>query len=173
MRLLVVRHARAVGEREFARTGAPDDLRPLTGEGAERMRLAAAGLHRLVGEMDVLATSPLARARQTADILVAEFGGPAAVEIDELRPESPAARLVEWLREAGARETVAVVGHEGHLGALVGLLLSGRPDAFVEIRKGGAVLLGLDGGAGRRRGPGDARLLWALTPRQLRTLGGG
>lgn len=171
MQLLVIRHARAESAKAFARTGADDDLRPLTADGAERMRRGAAGLHRLVDELDVLATSPLVRARQTAEILASEFGGPGILEIGELRPTMPPAAFVEWVRDAGAKETVAIVGHETHLSELVGLLLSARPDPIVRIRKGAAVMLELDAYGRDRRGPGGAKLLWSLAPRQLRLLG--
>jgi phosphohistidine phosphatase len=172
MQLLVIRHARAGSAREFARTGANDDLRPLTADGIERMQLGAAGLHRLVDELDMIATSPLVRARQTAEIVTAEFGLPEAIEIEELRPTMPPAAFVEWIQDAGAKETVAIVGHASPLDELVGLFLSGRPDPIVKIRKGAAAMLELDAERKSRRGAGDARLLWSLTPRQLRMLGG-
>lgn len=171
MRLLVIRHARAESAREFAKTGADDELRPLTDDGEDRMRLGAAGLHCIVDEIDVLATSPLVRARQTADILFAEFGAPEVVERDELRPDTPLSAFVQWVRDAGTEETVAIVGHEMHLRELIGLLLTGKADPIVEIKKGAAVMLELREKGAHARGPGSGRLLWALSPRQLRMLG--
>ena len=97
---------------------------------------------------------------------------PEVMEIEELRPTMPPAAFVEWIQDAGAKETMAIVGHDPLLSELVGLLLSGRPDSIVKIKKGAAVMLELDAGGKSRRGPGDARLLWSLTPRQLRMLGG-
>lgn len=172
MRLLVIRHARAESVKEFAKTGAHDDLRPLTGDGRERMRLGTAGLHRLVDEIDVLATSPLVRARETADIIAAEFDAPEIMELDELRPGAPPAAFVEWLQDAGAQETIAIVGHEMHLTELVGWLLAGRTEPIVKIRKGAAVMLELRARGRRRLGPRNGTLLWSLTSRQLRMLGG-
>ncbi|MGH7448064.1 MAG: SixA phosphatase family protein [Longimicrobiales bacterium] len=171
MQLLVIRHARAESVKEFAKTGAADDLRPLTGDGEERMRLGAAGLHRLVEEIDVLATSPLVRTRQTAEIVAAEFGGPGIVELDELRPEATPSAFVEWLQDAGSKETIAIVGHDMQLVTLVGLLLTGTAETVVRIKKGAALLL--DVGERRRGHAGlrSGRLLWSLTPRQLRMLG--
>ena len=66
MKLLLVRHAIAEEREEFERTGEPDDQRPLTSEGRKKMKRAAAGLGELVNKVDILATSPLARAQQTA-----------------------------------------------------------------------------------------------------------
>jgi len=170
MQLLVIRHARAQSVKEYAKTGQSDDLRPLTDEGRERMRSVAAGLHRLVSDLDVLATSPLVRTRQTAEIVAAEFGLTAFAELDALRPESEPGAFVEWAREAGARETIAVVGHDAHLRALVGCVLTGHPVSIVKIRKGGAVMLEVDAGGGRWGG--DGKLLWSLMPRHLRMLAG-
>lgn len=74
MKLLVVRHGAAMDQEEFARTGQSDDLRPLTSDGEKEMRRVAAGLRAEIGALDVLASSPLVRARQTADIVAAAFG---------------------------------------------------------------------------------------------------
>lgn len=172
MKLLIIRHGRAEDAEEFAKTGASDDLRPLTDEGRERMRLSAGGLHRLVDEIDVLASSPLLRGRQTADIVAAEFGAPEVTELEELRPESPPDAFVEWLQDAGAKETIALVGHEPHLSELVGWLLTGRREEVVRIKKGGAAMVELRARGRRRLGSRSGTLLWSLTSKQLRMLGG-
>ena len=65
MRLLIIRHAAAV---ERGTPGLGDDDRPLTPKGKSRFRAAAKGLARIVARPDVLLTSPLPRARQTAEI---------------------------------------------------------------------------------------------------------
>ena len=171
MRLLVIRHARAESDREFAKTGVSDDLRPLTAEGRERMRLGAAGLHRLVSHIDVLATSPLVRSRATAEIVQAEFGGPALTELDALRPGEHASDLVEWIQDAGREETFAIVGHGRQLGGVVGLLITGRASPVVRLRKGAAVMLDVRGHGRGHAGQRSALLLWSLSPRQLRMLG--
>jgi phosphohistidine phosphatase len=70
VKLLLIRHAPAV------RNGSPgtrDHDRPLTPQGRARFRLAARGLARIADRPDVLLTSPLARARATADIAAAAF----------------------------------------------------------------------------------------------------
>jgi phosphohistidine phosphatase len=64
--------------------------------------------------------------------------------------------------------TIAAVGHEPHLSGLVSLLLTGRAGAVIELKKGAACLLDL----GEQPAAGKARLLWALTPAQLRRLRG-
>ncbi len=70
MKLLVMRHAIAMDREEFARSGNPDDLRPLTARGARRMKRVAKGLRAQIESLDHLATSPLTRAVETAEIVV-------------------------------------------------------------------------------------------------------
>jgi phosphohistidine phosphatase len=173
MQLLVIRHARAESVKEFAKTGVSDELRPLTGDGQERMRLGAIGLHRIVDELDVLASSPLVRARQTADIVAAEFAAPEIMELDELRPDGPPDAFAEWLQGAGEEETIAITGHNMQLSELVGWLLTGEAEPIVRIKKGAAVMLKLRAHGQRHRGPRGGTLLWSLAPRQLRMLGEG
>jgi phosphohistidine phosphatase len=167
MKLLVVRHGPAGDREEFAETGKPDDLRPLTDAGRKKVRRAARGLGKLVGSVDVLATSPLTRARQTAEIVAGRLGGVEAVTLSELSPEAAPDALVPWLHSQPAEATVAIVGHEPHLGFVVGWLLTGRHDSFVQLRKGGACLLEFDDPPAA----GGAVLLWAMAPRHLRALG--
>jgi phosphohistidine phosphatase len=116
MRLVIVRHAEAA-------PGEPDELRSLTAEGREQAE-ALGELFRAVGiRPDVVVTSPLLRARQTAAAL--ELGEP---EIDErLAPgASP-----EEMRDAawGRGDTVVVVGHQPDCGRAA-LALSGREAHF-------------------------------------------
>ena len=167
MRLLVIRHAIAEERDAFAATGKPDGQRPLTDEGRKRMKAAVRGLRRVVPKLDVLATSPLVRACQTAEIVAEEYGGPEIRTLDELSPERRPDELLAWLRAQQPGETAAVIGHEPHLGFLVGWLLTGRNDSFVELKKGAAVMLDFDDPPSG----GNAVLAWALPPRQLRWLG--
>jgi phosphohistidine phosphatase len=167
MKLLVIRHAIAEDRDAFAATGLPDAQRPLTDDGRKRMRGAARGLRTLVPRIDVLATSPLVRAAQTAEIVAKAYGGMQARTVPELSPERRPDELLGWLRSHQLGDTVAVVGHEPHLGFLAGWLLTGRNDSFVDFKKGGAVLLQFDDPPSG----GNAVLSWALTPRILRALG--
>jgi len=167
MKLLVVRHAPAESRAAWIAKGRDDALRPLTAAGRRRMREIARGIARAVEPPGALATSPLARARQTADILARAFGIRGPTELEALAPGRRPEALLGWLRGGGRRALAAVVGHEPHLGALVSWLLAGRGSAFVQLKKGGACLLDL----GPRPGPGRSRLLWLAAPAQLRRLG--
>jgi len=167
MQLLVIRHAIAEDREEFAVTGLQDDLRPLTREGRRRMRRAAGGLRRIVPELGVLASSPLARAAQTAEILAGEYGLARWDTWPELAPGVHPSMLVDRLRSLHVEGgPVAVVGHEPDLGELASWLFCGSTQSFVELKKGAACLLEFEGPPD----PDRARLVWLLAPGHLRRL---
>src|SRR5258707_15872816 len=88
MELLIVRHAIAF-ERDRHRWR-DDGARPLSPAGVRRARKAAAGLKEIIKAPDLVLTSPLVRARQTAQILTDVAGWPQAEEVPELSPQAPA-----------------------------------------------------------------------------------
>jgi phosphohistidine phosphatase len=167
MELLVVRHAVAEDREEFAKTGEDDAKRPLTADGRRKFEKGARGLRKIAGGVELVATSLLERATQTADVLEAAWDGKLrAVRLRELEPEADPAALLRWLRRQRRRKLVAVVGHEPHLSRFVEHALAGKASGFVELKKGGACLLDL----GTSPQAGRARLRWLLTAAQLRRL---
>ena len=98
----------------------PDDtLRPLTEHGAAEMKQAMSGLARLGVALDVMLSSPLVRARQTADIVAAALQAkPAIVVVKSLSPGGPQQAVLAELARQARRDHVALVGHEPGLGAL-------------------------------------------------------
>lgn len=167
LRVLIVRHAVAEDRAAFARTGEQDGLRPLTPPGRKKMRRAARGLARVLPRLDALATSPLTRAAQTADILAPQYNGIRPHRLAALAPGKPMGTILAWLAEQPPGRTVALVGHEPGLGAFVSWALTGLRESFVPMKKGGACLLEFseDVKAGR------AALLWAIRPAELRAMG--
>jgi phosphohistidine phosphatase len=168
MDLVIVRHGIAEDREVFARTGKPDEERPLTAAGRKRMRRSALGLRSLVEEIDILASSPLTRAVQTAEILADAFGGVELTILEELVPTARPHRLLDWLERNHAAEVVVVVGHEPHVGSALAWLTSGVDEPFASFKKGGAALIRLAQDAAA----GEAELRWLLTAGQLRRLGG-
>jgi phosphohistidine phosphatase len=164
MQLLVIRHAIAQTRDEFA--GDDDALRPLTTEGRRQMQRAAKGLRRIVGDLDMLGSSPLLRAMQTADIVAEQFTGLDVTTVEALEPERALPAFVTWLRKQRGAERVAIVGHEPHLGTLATWLLTGIDAPHVPLKKGGACLLDFPSLPHK----GGATLHWALTPALLRDL---
>jgi len=163
MKLIVVRHGAAMEREDFAGTGESDDLRPLTDDGTAEMKLIAAGLRAEVETLDVLATSPLVRARETAEIIAEAYGLGDPQIIDSLVPGASFEEFVSWCEGHADKKVIAVVGHEPHLGTLVTWLLAGGNESRVRLKKGGACLLEFDSQPQR----GSGILNWLLTPRQL------
>jgi phosphohistidine phosphatase len=164
MDLLIVRHGIAEDREEFASTEQPDDLRPLTREGKREFTKVARALHGIVPELDLIATSPLVRARQTAELLGERYGVP-VVETDALQPEAAYTKFAALVKRSTSAEVVAIVGHEPHLSGLVAWLI-GDTDARIAMKKGCACLVRFDRAAQR----GAGTLLWLLPPGVLRRL---
>jgi phosphohistidine phosphatase len=116
-----------------------DHERALTDEGRKRLRKAAPVWQRLVATPDVVLTSPLRRARETADVFVEAVGFRGEVRVeDALEPNGAAATAISLLEAESLSGTgaVAIVGHEPHLGYLLGLLLTGHPRLPIPLKKG-------------------------------------
>jgi phosphohistidine phosphatase len=161
MQLLVIRHAKAVDHI----AGESDAARALTPEGRRKMQRAAAGLAGIVPRIDLIATSPLVRARQTAGIVAAAYPEVVRIESDLLAPGGDPQAIGDWLL-ARDDEIIAVVGHEPDLGELVSWMLSGERRSFVAMKKGAVCSLALS----RSPAAGAARLMWLLTAGQLEKL---
>lgn len=168
MKLLIVRHAIAADQLEWAATGNPDYRRPLTDKGRDRMKRNAAGIAAAVDDLDVIATSPFTRAAQTALILDRRFGGVGIVEVEALGSGGSRDDLLEWLAGRDVDSCVALVGHEPDLGWLVAWALGGDQLPALPLRKGGACLLDFPGYPSAGRG----ELKWFLPPGLLRKIAG-
>jgi phosphohistidine phosphatase len=144
----------------------PDDnKRPLTDEGISRMRKAARGLARLGVTVDVVLSSPLVRARQTAEIVAAGLNPrPTLVNIDSLAPDGSYAAIVADLEKHGRKTRIALVGHEPAVGELAARLIGSRHP--LELKKGAVCRIDLD--EIPPGGPGHLR--WLLTPKILSSL---
>ncbi len=164
MDLLIVRHAIAY-DRDPARWH-DDAERPLSPAGIRRARRAAAGLKKLTSRPGRLLTSPLVRARQTAQILIDVAGWPRAEEIQELSPEEPAAAVLTVLARDRSK-VIAVVGHQPGLGQLLAVCLLGAgAELPIEMKKNAVACVSFEG----KPRAGHAALKWLATPRMLRAL---
>jgi phosphohistidine phosphatase len=166
MNLLVIRHAIAEDRARYAQTHADDAGRPLTAEGEKKMRRIARGLRAIVPEVNLLATSPLTRAMQTAAIVARAYERPAPAIVPVLAPAQPIEAVAAWLERQRRHDVVAVVGHEPALSRMVSWLLAGVDRSFLELKKGAACLVACEDTVAA----GSATLRWALTPSQLRGL---
>lgn len=147
----------------------PDDrLRPLTPEGVRRFRESVKGLDKFGVELDIVLTSPLLRARDTATLLASALKPKPSIEqIEALAPGGRHAAVIEAIKtNAKRRRRIALVGHEPDLGEFAARLLGAR--GGVEFKKGAICLIDVD--SATPGGPGTLR--WFLPPRALRALSG-
>ncbi|SRR5712692_6802430 len=144
----------------------PDDAkRPLTEEGILRMRKSVRGLARLGVSCDVVVTSPLVRARQTAEIVAAGLSPrPSLVNAESLSPDGTFAAVIADLEKHTRKTRIALVGHEPSIGELAARLIGSRH--AIEFKKGAVCRIDLE--ALPPSGPGDLR--WLLTPKIMRAI---
>jgi phosphohistidine phosphatase len=120
VQLVIVRHAEAA-------SGEPDELRPLTAEGRKTARALGQRLAQEGVRPDAVLTSPLLRARETAE----ELARPAGLdpEPDErLAPGATADAVRAAVQERG--ETVVVVGHQPDCSRIAAELIDGEEPHF-------------------------------------------
>jgi len=128
-----------------------DADRPLTPEGRKKTLQSAKGLKALDLGIDAVYTSPLPRARQTAEIVVGVLRLPAPEVLDALSPGGSARRLLEGLRNLGAK-TPLLVGHEPLLSTAVSLAVCGGESGAIEMKKAGLAWVEFDDASARPRG---------------------
>jgi phosphohistidine phosphatase len=151
--LTIIRHAWA----EDPGPGVDDFQRRLTKPGRKRFEKFVRRLGKVGMGFDVIATSPLIRCRETAEILATELDeGTPIVVVDALAPGSDWQTLVEWTISQDAAR-VAWVGHAPCVGRLAALTI-GDGSAAIRMSKGAVASIRLDDGIGH---PGE--LEWLAT----------
>ena len=155
--LYVVRHGIAVGRE----SPVEDAFRPLTTKGRRRFRKTAKAFSRVARKLDLILTSPLVRAVQTAEILASAAKHGEVAVLEELDPQVPVETLVEAvaMRTNGAK-AVALVGHEPQLSELIAALAGVAPEEL-DLKKGAIVRLDMDDPS--ETGTADPR--WTLNPK--------
>jgi phosphohistidine phosphatase len=161
--LYILRHGIAV---PHGTPGVAEDDRPLTPKGEQRMRQIGRGLAALGLKVDRIVTSPLLRARRTAQIVAQELAIVDRLETSSaLLIDSDAHAIRGWLRER-SESSLMIVGHNPALSDLVGLLTLGEEGRLpVELKKGGIAALSSAPLAGPR-----FKLEWLAPPALLRRL---
>ena len=160
MELFIVRHGLA-GDHDPLRW--PNDAdRPLTAEGQARF----AATVKLLAERDfsptIIATSPLVRCRQTADIISKGLPHkPAVIELDELAPGSDLTEILTWTGQQPDK-SIAWVGHAPDVGLLAAAMV-GNGGAALRFKKGAVACIRFEDLIVRGRG----ELLWLVTAKLL------
>ena len=141
-----------------------DEKRALDKEGIEQCGYVGRALASLEAQVDVIISSPLKRATQTASLVGNEMGYEGKLQIETgLRPEASFTDFRRILEKYARQESIMVVGHNPNLSQFLGTVISESGcEASVELKKGAVARVDM------RRTSGT--LQWCLTPKALRTL---
>ena len=158
-----LRHASA-GQRRLGTTDKKDEKRALDKDGIEQCGYIGRALTALSVQVDVIITSPLKRAMQTAALVGNEMGHEGRlVKENALRPEAGFADFQKMLEKYARQDSILLVGHNPNLRDFLGRVISDTGcEAVVELKKGAVAKVEM------RRNAGS--LSWCITPRILRTL---
>ncbi|MGA7159461.1 MAG: phosphohistidine phosphatase SixA [Bacteroidota bacterium] len=163
MFIYLLRHGIAV---QRGTAGYPNDDRPLTDDGKDKMRKGARGIANLIDKIDIILTSPLIRAHDTAKIAAEALGEDHKIEVcKELLPGSSAKKLILYLAKYKNLDHIMIVGHEPDLGFFASALL-GSEHSVIEFKKGAICCIEVSGVPPH----GSGTLHWHLQPKQLRDL---
>ena len=163
MTLYIMRHAIAV---ERGTPGYSKDCdRPLTPKGERKLQKVTAGLMALGVTVDVIISSPYARARQTAEIVAERFQKRRRLELwDELAPKGKPEELIRrLLGHLPYSKSILLIGHEPYLGRLISMLVTGQPNLPFKLKKAGVCRLSCE----TLRYARCAQMEWMATPRHL------
>lgn len=166
MNLFLLRHGLAVERKEFY--FANDEFRPLTPKGKRQLRKVAAALRAMELRFDVILSSPLVRARQTAEMVAADVKARKRLAFaDELKPGGNPKKLIQKIAAQKINSgDVLLVGHEPDLSNLISLLVTGSRDAGFTLKKAGVAKLEVEKLCAGK----CAALAWLLTPAQMKLM---
>jgi phosphohistidine phosphatase len=157
MKLYFLRHGLAGDRGEWQ---GDDAKRPLTTEGKDKMKRAAVMIRKLGIKPDLIITSPLVRALQTAEVVAKELDLKDALLTDaRLSPGFDVLKLIDVIRAHPKANAIIFVGHEPDFSATVGKLIGG---GTIEFKKGALALVELPDPAKLK-----GTLAWLLPPRIL------
>ena len=141
-----------------------DEKRALDKEGIEQCGYVGRALAALEAQVDVIVSSPLKRATQTASLVGNEMGYEGKLQIETgLRPEATFSDFRKLVEKYARQEAIMVVGHNPNLSQFLGAIISDSGcEASVELKKGAVTKVEM------RRSTGT--LQWCLTPKLVRAL---
>lgn len=164
MNLFVLRHGEA-----GARLEAPgkDTDRALTPQGRREIATVARFVAGLRVKFNVVATSPLRRSVDTAEIVARKLRSLNRLEEwDELRPTGETVELFRRLSRLGSTNQVLIVGHEPYLSSMIAEVVSGKTGVNLVLKKGGLAKVRIN-----TFKPGvSGELRWILTPKLMKRM---
>lgn len=163
MKLYLLRHAEAAdhGDPRYKN----DADRPLTPKGIQRTKGLAHALRQMDITFDVIFSSPLVRARETAEVVERGLRLHGRLELTEhLAPAGDVEKLVHQLNKVRPTpESLLLVGHEPYLSSLISLLCTGSSHLSLTLKKGGLCRMEVE----TLRAARCASLEWLLSSRLI------
>jgi phosphohistidine phosphatase len=158
MDLYFLRHANAG---ESLKDAKQDEKRPLDELGVQQAQQMGRVLHAMGVEVDVIVSSPLVRAKQTAALVATALAFDKSLLLeDSLRPEAKFEDFRQLVRRHAKKSAIMVVGHNPTLSEFLSLVVSDEAtDATIELKKGAVAKVQI-----KRRRPS---LQWILTPKTV------
>lgn len=139
MKLILIRHALAKGKYS---ENIEDYSRELSKKGKSKFKKITSSLKKLEPNVDVIFTSPLLRAIETAELIYATYPKADFELVTDLDLHDKPAHLVEFISFLPFEGTYVFVGHEPHMSSVIAALLSLHPEhQFMELKKGGMCIL--------------------------------
>jgi phosphohistidine phosphatase len=155
--LYLIRHAEAVAQGAGGATS--DEERRLTEKGKQQAQTLSSGLRQRGVRLGAVVTSPLVRARQTAEGLLQQWpDAPELHECDELAPGGRKRKLARFLADLGV-DAAAVVGHRPDLDEFAAWLI-GDKTVGIRLAKAGVAYIRCDGDPAK----GTGTLTWLVPP---------
>lgn len=162
MELYIIRHGKA---EEFSKNISNDAKRRLTEVGILEIEYISKALKNFNIQIDYLVSSPLVRAKETAEIIAKQLlvKKNKIIIWDELKPESNVLDIHKKLLTLNPDAKILLVGHEPHLTNLISSIIS-KCNVAINLKKGGFVYLNAT--SSKSRIVGTLRSI--LTPKQLK-----
>ncbi len=166
MEIYIIRHGDAIDHADPQVTG--DAMRWLTDAGRDEVAVSARLLAKLGVAPDLVLTSPMVRARQTAEIITDLIGPASGPEVSQhLVYGGSLAGVLEDVVARGRRRSVVLAGHMPSVGELVGYLAWDAPESGVRFRTGEVCRIDLPDTS---PAPGRGDLRWVIPPKIARKL---
>lgn len=135
-----------------------DERRPLDEEGVEQAKLMGRVLKSMEIEVDVIVTSPLTRAKQTAKLAAQAMDCEERVTTDDaMRPDASYEDFQQLLKKYETSDSMVVVGHNPSQAEFLNRLVNGYEETRIELKKGAAAKVEVK--------DGESTLCWLITPK--------
>ncbi len=164
LELYIIRHGLAGSSLE---NEIEDNARPLEKKGKRITKDVAKALRKQNIHFDIILSSPLLRAKETAEIVNDYCGNAKEITVTELlRPDASCNDLIKFLNNLKDCRIAAIVGHEPFLSLFASYCLSKDSNSFINLKKSGVIKLEIN----EVIKPAGCRLAWLMEPKYLTSI---